>query len=279
MDHHRRVHVAPRVLVATSIINVLLSIALIAVGFWLALRHHINCIKFLEIPILFIGFALFVMSMVGILGVKKHRASLVGLYLVVVFFLLLLLLIFTLFAFLVTNGGDGHNVAAANFQEYSLGDYSQWLLDQVQNSYKWLFLEACIKDGFICNSLNRDYTTLSDFMGAPLSPIQSGCCKPPIGCGFGFVKPTQWVNPATPGTSSDCGRWNNSDLCYECDACKAGLLEHVRSDWRKVAKVCVVVLILLILAYLVLWCAFVAAIWDRFFKHNRLQPGTFSTPQ
>eukprot|EP00250_Pteridium_aquilinum_P005650 c15716_g1_i1 orf=72-911(+) len=250
---------AHRVLIGGSIINVMLSIALTVVGFWLAFRHHINCLKFLEIPLIFIGLALLLVSVVGLMVIHRHKLLLVAAYLVLLFFLLLLLLAFTVFAYLVTNASGGHAVPAANFQEYDLADYSQWLQNQIRDSYTWLGMESCLKDGKICSSLNKKYTTLAKFMDAPLSPVQSGCCKPPSACEFTFVKPTQWTTATRSGASSDCGLWDNTNLCYECNTCKAGLLENVRRDWRKVAKLCTGILVLLILVYFVLWWAFMTS--------------------
>ncbi|MCO5599118.1 hypothetical protein L7F22_053218 [Adiantum nelumboides] len=172
-------------------------------GFWLALRHHLNCIKFLEIPVLFIGLALVPVSLLGIVGVLKRKFFLVVAYLILVFLLLLLLLAFTLFAFIVTNNGGAHSVPGANFLEYNLGEYSGWLQDQVNDRFKWLGLRACLRDGQTCRGLNRQYPSLPDFENADLSPVQSGCCKPPNACGFTFVAPTQWVTATNPTASSD----------------------------------------------------------------------------
>ncbi|KAI5079549.1 hypothetical protein GOP47_0005028 [Adiantum capillus-veneris] len=245
-----------RLLTVGAGVNIVLAIPIIAMGFWLALRHHLNCIKFLEIPVLFIGFALVVVSLLGIVGVLRQKLVLVWAYLVLIFLLLLLLFAFILFAFIVTSDGGAHSVPGATFLEYNLGEYSAWLQDQVTDSLKWRSLRACVKDEQICKGLNRQYPTLFDFDNAYLSPLQSGCCKPPNSCGFTFVKPTQWVTPTSSGASSDCQFWSNSGMCYDCNTCKAGLLETVRQDWKKVAKVCLAVFILLIVVYLVSWAAF-----------------------
>lgn len=88
---------------------------------------------------------------------------------------------------------------------------------------------------------------------------QSGCCKPSDDCHFTYVTPTNWTtNGNQSPTNPDCGLWNNdpSLLCYRCDACKAGLLDNLKSNWRRVAVVNIVFLVFLIIVYSVGCCAF-----------------------
>lgn len=61
-----------------------------------------------------------------------------------------------------------------------------------------------------------------------------------------------------PVQDADCSRWNNAPtaLCYECDSCKAGVLESIRVDWRKISVLSIVVIVLLIGVYSVGCCAF-----------------------
>lgn len=62
----------------------------------------------------------------------------------------------------------------------------------------------------------------------------------------------------TPVQDPDCYRWNNAPtvLCYGCNSCKAGVLENVRMDWRKISVLNIVVVLLLIGIYLVGCSAF-----------------------
>ncbi|KAH7301300.1 hypothetical protein KP509_23G019300 [Ceratopteris richardii] len=246
-----------RVVSVGACINIVLAIPIIVIGFWLASRHHHDCIKFLEIPILFIGFGLVLVSIFGFIWAKNCKADLVRLYLFAVLLLLLLLLAFTLFTFVVTHDSGGHAVPAATYLEYNLAEYSTWFQDQVKDSLRWSILKSCIKDQHPCTGLNKLYSTALEFDDAYLTPIQSGCCKPPSACGFTFVKPTQWITATRSGASSDCGLWSNgSGMCYDCNTCKAGLLETVRQDWNNAADVCLAVFILLFVVYLVSLFAF-----------------------
>ena len=81
---------------------------------------------------------------------------------------------------------------------------------------------------------------------------QSGCCKPPTACNYNNVM-------ATPvAQDPDCYRWNNAPnlLCYECDSCKAGVLEDIRRDWHKLSVLNIVMLVFLIGIYCIGCCAF-----------------------
>ncbi|KAL3825227.1 hypothetical protein ACJIZ3_021256 [Penstemon smallii] len=66
--------------------------------------------------------------------------------------------------------------------------------------------------------------------------ILSGCCKPPMACGFNYSNPTTWIAPSNITASVDCTIWNNDPtlLCYNCDSCKAGLLGSLRYEWKLV---------------------------------------------
>lgn len=79
--------------------------------------------------------------------------------------------------------------------------------------------------------------------------VQSGCCKPPSVCNYEMGMMAQDV---------DCYKWNNdpSILCYECDSCKAGVLEDMRRDWRKLSVLNVIMTLLLIGIYCIGCCAF-----------------------
>jgi len=56
----------------------------------------------------------------------------------------------------------------------------------------------------------------------------------------------------------DCYRWNNVPgiLCYQCDSCKAGVLEQVRRGWHNITILNAIVLVVLITIYSCGCCAF-----------------------
>lgn len=92
-----------------------------------------------------------------------------------------------------------------------------------------------------------------------LLSFQSGCCKPSNDCNFEYINPTNWTQGATPSTQNpDCAKWSNepTKLCYSCDSCKAGLLDNIKSDWKRVAVINIVFLVFLIIVYTIGCCAF-----------------------
>ena len=90
------------------------------------------------------------------------------------------------------------------------------------------------------------------------SIAQSGCCKPPTACGYNFVNPTLWQNPTNMAADADCYLWNNdqSQLCFNCKSCKAGLLGNLRKDWRKANLILIITVVVLIWVYVIACSAF-----------------------
>jgi hypothetical protein len=89
--------------------------------------------------------------------------------------------------------------------------------------------------------------------------LQSGCCKPPTACNFTYQNETYWIKPPTPSNYSDpdCNSWSNdqSELCYGCQSCKAGVLGNLRSSWKKIAFVNAAFVALLLVVYSLGCCA------------------------
>lgn len=240
-----------------NFITALLSIPILGAGIWLATKHSSDCVRFLQWPVIAIGLFILLVSLAGLLGSCCRVTWLLWVYLVVMFLLIVLLFCFTVFAFVVTNKGAGEAVTNAHFKEYHLGDYSWWLQKQVNKASNWDKFKSCLADAKVCNHLDDDYKTSQDFYGADLSSVQSGCCRPPSACGFTFVTATTWSNATSLAADPDCTTWSNdtSQLCYDCNSCKAGVLQNVKQDWRLVAIVNVVMLVILIIVYSVGCCA------------------------
>lgn len=199
-------------------------------------------------------------SIAGLIGACCRVSWLLWVYLLAMFLLILLLFCFTVFAFVVTNKGVGEVVSNRGYKEYRLGDYSHWLQKRVDNTANWKKIRSCIMDAKVCQSLADDSKSkvAATFFQENLSPIQSGCCKPPTSCGFNYVSPIEWTGTANTTSDVDCSTWSNNStqLCYDCNSCKAGVLANLKHDWRKVAVVNIVMLIFLIIVYSVGCCAF-----------------------
>ena len=88
--------------------------------------------------------------------------------------------------------------------------------------------------------------------------MQSGCCKPPTECNFTYVNETNWIKPPGPSSSSnpDCDAWSNdqSELCYGCQSCKAGVLGNLKNSWKKIAFMNAGFIVLLIVVYSIGCC-------------------------
>ncbi|GAY69387.1 hypothetical protein CUMW_271540, partial [Citrus unshiu] len=74
-----------------------------------------------------------------------------------------------------------------------------------------------------------------------LSPIQSGCYKPPVACGFRNRNAAFWIEPS-PAVhdlehNRDCFAWSNNQdaLCFNYNSCKAGVLMDITIEWSFLA--------------------------------------------
>ncbi|KAJ4868646.1 Tetraspanin-6 [Raphanus sativus] len=229
-----------------NLLSLLASIPIIGTALWKA-RSSTTCENFLQTPLLVIGFVILLVSLAGFIGACFHVAWALWVYLVVMIFLIATLMGLTLFGLVVTSQGGGVEVPGRVYKEYRLGDYHPWLRERVRDQEYWNSIRSCILTSKTCSKI-QSWTTL-DYFQRDMTSVQSGCCKPPTAC-------TYETGVIVGG--EDCYRWNNGieTLCYECDACKAGVLEEIRLDWRKLSVVNILVLVLLIAVYAAGCCAF-----------------------
>ncbi|KAJ8765959.1 hypothetical protein K2173_020475 [Erythroxylum novogranatense] len=230
-----------------NLLTLLSSIPIIGAGLWMA-RNKTSCEGFLQTPLLVIGFVVLVVSLAGFIGACFRVSLALWLYLAVMLLLIAALMGLTVFGFVVTSQGGGQVVDGKVYKEYKLEDYSPWLRNRIKDPQYWLTIKNCILGSKTCGQLAS--WTPYDYQMKDMSPIQSGCCKPPTSCNY---------NMATVMTQDqDCYRWNNDPtlLCYECDSCKAGVLEEVRRDWHKLSVLNIVMLVFLIGIYSIGCCAF-----------------------
>jgi hypothetical protein len=252
------VRVSNNLLGILNILTLLLSIPIIGGGIWLSKQANTECERFLEKPVIALGVFVLLVSIAGLVGSCCRVSWLLWLYLLVMFLLIVLLFGFTIFAFVVTNKGAGEAVSGRGYKEYRLGDYSSWLQKRVNKN--WDKISSCLKDSKICQRLLEAGSTPAEtFYKERLSSLQSGCCKPSNDCNFGYASPTNWTRtPESSFVNPDCNAWKNDPniLCYNCQSCKAGLLDNIKSDWKRVAVINIIFLIFLIIVYSVGCCAF-----------------------
>ncbi|XVE98003.1 hypothetical protein REPUB_Repub03eG0067900 [Reevesia pubescens] len=182
-----------------------------------------------------------------------------------------LLLILLVFAFIVTRPDGRYDVPGRGYKEYRLDGYSSWLKNHVVDSKSWNKIRACLADTDVCPKLTQQYITADQFFAVHISPLQSGCCKPPTICGYTFVNPTLWTNPTNPTGDPDCYLWSNdqTQLCYNCNSCRAGLLGNLRKEWRKANIILIVAVVVLIWVYIIACSAFRNAQTEDLFRRYK----------
>ncbi|CAK8579158.1 unnamed protein product [Lathyrus sativus] len=240
-----------------NFLTMVLAMIVIIFGVWMSTRHD-ACRKSLTIPVLSIGGVIFLISIVGFFGAMKRSSILLWVYLIMLFFILVGILVFTVLVFIVTNNGSGHSVSGLRYKEYHLQDYSSWFLKELNNSHNWKRLRVCLVKTENCNNLSKKYKTPKQYKLAKLSPIESGCCRPPSECGYPAVNASYYdlsFHPVSP--NHDCKRYKNSRAvkCYDCDSCKAGVAQYMKTEWRVVAIFNVVLFAVLSIIYFVGCCA------------------------
>lgn len=258
----------------TAILNFIAfmcSIPVISTGIWIASKPDNECIRWLRWPLVFLGFALLIVSLTGFAGAYWKREGLLGVYLVCMFILIILLLVLLVMAFVVTRPNGAYDVPGVGFKEYRLEGFSGWLRDHVVGSDNWGKIRACLVDTGICPRLAQRYISAAEFFQSHLSPIESGCCKPPMICGFQYVGPTTWNSPSNAAVDADCAIWNNdpSQLCYYCNSCKAGLLGNLRHEWRKANVIVIISVVVLICVYLIACSAYRNAQTEELFRRYK----------
>ncbi|KAK9932027.1 hypothetical protein M0R45_019278 [Rubus argutus] len=221
-----------------NLLTFIFSIPIVVAGIWLSKQGNSECEKFLDKPIIILGVFLMVVSLAGFIGACCRVSWLLWVYLLVMFLLIVVLVAYTIFVFAITNKGAGNVLSGKGYKEYKLGDYSNWSAP-------------------ISGQVSQD--TLPEFYKENLSALQAGCCKPSDDCDFTYVSPTIWnKNTSVSSSNPDCNAWESDAkvLCFNCQSCKAGLLDNLKSNWKKTAVVNIVFLVFLIVVYSVGCCAF-----------------------
>ncbi|KAG2277756.1 hypothetical protein Bca52824_060311 [Brassica carinata] len=238
----------------TAILNLLAllcSIPITASGIWLASKPDNECVNLLRWPVVVLGVLVLVVSACGFIGAYQHKETLLAVYLCCMAILIGLLLVVLIFAFVVTRPDGSYQVPGRGYKEYRLEG-------------------ACLVDTNVCPKLSQQFITADQFFSSSsITPLQafnsdvkvisaSGCCKPPTACGYNFVNPTLWLNPTNMAADADCYLWSNdqSQLCYNCNSCKAGILGNLRQDWRKANLILIITVVVLIWVYVIACSAF-----------------------
>ncbi|KAK9121327.1 hypothetical protein Syun_018944 [Stephania yunnanensis] len=250
-----------------NFISMLLAIAVICFGVWMG-THRDSCRKTLTLPVLGLGLLILVVSLIGLIGACKNISLLLWIYLGLLCLILVAISVFTVLAFIITNNGSGHTTAGLRYKEYQLKDYSSWFLKQLNNTRNWERLKSCVVKSDDCNKLPKKYKTIKQYKAATLTPIEAGCCRPPSECGYPPINASFYDLSFHPiGKNHDCERYRNSRAikCYNCDSCKAGVAQYMKTEWRVVAIFNIILFVVLLIIYFIGCCA------RRKAARNRLQ--------
>ncbi|PUZ38391.1 hypothetical protein GQ55_9G192500 [Panicum hallii var. hallii] len=237
--------------------TMILALLVVGFGFWMS-THNDECRRSLTIPVIALGGVIFLISLIGFLGAWKNISCLLWTYLIMLFVVLVAIMVFTVLAFIITNTGTGHVVPGARYKEYRLQDYSSWFVKQLNNTEKWTHLRSCLVKSDDCNNLSKRYKTLKQYKLAELTPMESGCCRPPAECGYPALNASYFDLSYHPvSTNIDCKLYKNarSVRCYDCDSCKAGVAQYMKTEWRVVAIFNVILFVILSFVYFVGCCA------------------------
>lgn len=236
------------------------SIPIIASGIWLANQPDNECVRLARWPLILLGVLLLLVALAGFVGAYWNHQCLLATYLFAMAALIVALLVFLVFAYVVTRPDGSYPVPGRAYHEYRADGFSAWLRHYVGDPQNWDRVRACLSRSDVCGKLARNdaYFTPEQFFLSDLSPLQSGCCKPPTACGYNYVNPTLWINPTNQAADPDCFAWSNdqSQLCYNCNSCKAGTLGNLRKEWRKANIALIVATVALIFVYVIGCSAF-----------------------
>ncbi|GAQ78140.1 hypothetical protein KFL_000080460 [Klebsormidium nitens] len=237
-----------------NILTLLLSLPIIGFGIYLAVASTPQCYRFFMYPVLILGVLLLFLSLLGIAGAWTHSACFLWIYGLLMAILWLALLAFTIFSFIVTNDGAGKELAGQGVLEYRLQDYSAWLQKQVEKPSTWRSIKSCLQEKGYCQDFPQRFPTTDIFLAnlGNLSPIESGCCRPPSSCGFPIITSTSYDTTTPLGNDTDCLTYSSNiqQECLDCNSCRAGFLQELKGKWKIVAIGNSAILALV----LVVWC-------------------------
>lgn len=238
---------------AINFIAVLAALAVIALGIWLATRPG-NCEKNAIVPVFVIGAFFLLVAALGLFGAWFLLIPILYTYLVLTFVVLIWFLGLSLFIFIVTQKGGGYYVAGQSFKEYNVNDYSDYVQHRLHKADNWNHLKAVIGHGHSC--MEFDQISPVDYPYSNLSPLQSGCCRPPAECGYTMTGNGTFSTTKVPlSDNPDCTRYANDDSikCYDCDSCKGAVAQDLKRSGR-VAGIVTLVIFILMVGILIVAC-------------------------
>ncbi|EFH51490.1 predicted protein [Arabidopsis lyrata subsp. lyrata] len=213
------------------------AIFLVTAAFWfvtvITLHYRTDeCNRFVTTPGIFISFSLLAMSLTGFYAAYLKSDCLFRIHFFIFFLWMFVVVSKAIFVIFLQKETNPRLFPGTKIQEFRYEDYSGWVSRLVIKDDEWYRTRRCLFKDNICNRLNHKMPA-SEFYQMNLTPIQSGCCKPPLSCGLNYEKPNMWtVSRYYNNLEVDCKRWNNSadTLCFDCDACKAVIIADLHNN-------------------------------------------------
>ncbi|XP_050229512.1 tetraspanin-8-like [Mercurialis annua] len=175
--------------------------------------------------------------------------------------ILIMIILVMGYAMVVTHKGEGRVVPGKAYKEYDRGDFSKEFIRACSSgeSQTGLMYDAAADSG-VCTRFGEQFNHLNEleFYNTNLTPLQSGCCKPPSYCPYEFKNATIWKEKYLRKYffKKDCMYWINEGektlldgYCFYCDSCMGAILFNIKSEWRHMVLTDTLVFISLLLFY------------------------------
>ncbi|EOA26055.1 hypothetical protein CARUB_v10019473mg [Capsella rubella] len=213
------------------------AIFLVTSTFWfitVVMLHYRTdeCNRFVTAPGIFVSFSFLVMALTGLCASYFKSDCLFRIHFFIFFLWMFVVVAKAVFFIFLEKEINPRLFPGTKIQEYRFEDYSGWVRRLVVKDDEWYRTRRCLVKDHVCNELNQNMTA-SQFYQMNLTPIQSGCCKPPLSCGYKYEQPTIWTGLRYYNNlEDDCKRWNNSadTLCLDCDSCKAVIIADLQHN-------------------------------------------------
>uniref|UniRef100_A0A7N0UGT1 Uncharacterized protein n=1 Tax=Kalanchoe fedtschenkoi TaxID=63787 RepID=A0A7N0UGT1_KALFE len=182
------------------------------------------------------GLVLFIISLLGMIGLSYRIKCLLWVYLVLIVVRIALHLLLMAIGFVSIHNQKAFSIDySKGEEEYKTEHFADFARNYIDGA-RWEASRSCLLKYNLCRKFDVYHSSMppKDFMLA--HPVMWGCCQPPASCGYRYQS-EQWAVPEAgiQSNDTDCYKYsNNKDvLCSNCDTCKAGFLAFMYGDWVK----------------------------------------------
>ncbi|CAN8266582.1 unnamed protein product [Cochlearia groenlandica] len=193
-----------------------------------------ECNRFATTPGIFVSLSLLAMTLTGFYAAYFKSDCLFRIHFFIFFLWMFVVVAKAVFVFCLHKETNPRLFPGTKIHEFRFDDYSGWVRRLVIKEDEWYRTRRCLVKDNVCNKLfSNQIMPVSEFYQMNLTPIQSGCCKPPLSCGLNYEKPNIWNMSSKyyNNLERDCKKWNNTAnaLCFDCDSCKAVIIADLHN--------------------------------------------------